>query len=543
MQLVIVLRGLAFAVVLLVLGALPASAATFTVDDGAVPGGGCTNPFNTISAAVACANPGDTINVASGTYNESVTVSVSNLTINGAQRDVDARTRSVAASAESTVNGTPNENGFFVTTGTSNVTINGFRVQNAVEHGAGGLDGVGIYLQGGSSNVRILNNIIRDNGFGLYLNGSNQLVRQNRFIDNNAAGSASGNGIYSDQGLTSSTIDRNRSSGHANGGMPLIGQIPAIPGTVPVTNLTVTNNQSDGDLNGVFATAVKTASFTDNTFINSTGFHGMQFDGGNDNITITRNTVSNNNFSAIRLNSDTDVTPNSDFTIVSNTLLNNGDFGINADDNFDGSFEFHFNHIFSNDTGGARNVTGTEMEAENNFWGCNEGPNSAGGCDSVTGNVDFDPWLILSILPPTPCLGDNGQTFQSQVVASLTRNSNGAETSGQGFVPNGTIINFSASSGSVDPASAGTVNGRATTNFTGSIGRRGDGHRVDRQRVRVGCRCNTVVTAAGLHEWRERPEQRRPRGRGRRQAEGDRGAAPAARAHQQLQHGRVPHRG
>lgn|SRR5574337_201855 len=51
----------------------------------------------------------------------------------------------------------------------------------------------------------------------------------------------------------------------------------------------------------------------------------------------------------------------------------------------------HNNIIKGNNTG-ANGLTGTAVDAENNWWGCNKGPNHP-GCDTAIGTVDFLPWL------------------------------------------------------------------------------------------------------------------------------------------------------
>lgn len=34
----------------------------------------------------------------------------------------------------------------------------------------------------------------------------------------------------------------------------------------------------------------------------------------------------------------------------------------------------------------------TSVNAENNWWGCKEGPNQP-SCDTAIGTIDFTPWL------------------------------------------------------------------------------------------------------------------------------------------------------
>jgi len=79
---------------------------------------------------------------------------------------------------------------------------------------------------------------------------------------------------------------------------------------------------------------------------------------------------------------------------------------------------------------GASAPSGT-ISAENNWWGCNAGPGSA-GCDGITGAVDADPWLQVRIIASPSTIGFSESTA---LTADLTRNSAAADTSSFGFVP------------------------------------------------------------------------------------------------------------
>jgi nitrous oxidase accessory protein NosD len=51
------------------------------------------------------------------------------------------------------------------------------------------------------------------------------------------------------------------------------------------------------------------------------------------------------------------------------------------------------NNTFKNNTVGANGDTGTSVNAENNWWGCKQGPNVGPACDTAIGTVDYTPWL------------------------------------------------------------------------------------------------------------------------------------------------------
>lgn len=118
-----------------------------------------------------------------------------------------------------------------------------------------------------------------------------------------------------------------------------------------------------------------------------------------------------------------------------------------------------FNRIAGNGTGLTSTVT-EPVDAERNWWGCNEGPNQP-GCDTVTGAVDFDPWLVLGLTANPTTISTDGDT--SELTADLTQDSDGAGA-GPGF-PEGTPIAFATDLGTVaSPRS--TADGVAMSTLT-----------------------------------------------------------------------------
>jgi uncharacterized repeat protein (TIGR01451 family) len=125
--------------------------------------------------------------------------------------------------------------------------------------------------------------------------------------------------------------------------------------------------------------------------------------------------------------------------------------------------EMHHNSISGNQTGVASTVDYLTIDADNNWWGCNEGPGSS-GCDTVTGTVSADPWLVLDLTAdPMTVFADGGT---ADLTASLTTNSDGDDTSAQGAVPDGITTTFDADLGSVSPVVTGTVDGLAMSHYT-----------------------------------------------------------------------------
>ncbi|MEO1088293.1 MAG: hypothetical protein AAFY88_29025, partial [Acidobacteriota bacterium] len=126
---------------------------------------------------------------------------------------------------------------------------------------------------------------------------------------------------------------------------------------------------------------------------------------------------------------------------------------------------FAFNRLFGNGNGLSA-ATSVEVVAENNWWGCNGGPGTA-GCDTTavtnSGAVDSDPWLIL-----------DGASFRwvkplttITLKADLRGNSDGVDVSTMGLVPDGIPGSFAdnGSFGTLLPTTVGSVAGLWQTLF------------------------------------------------------------------------------
>ncbi|HEV2800698.1 MAG TPA: thrombospondin type 3 repeat-containing protein [Pyrinomonadaceae bacterium] len=324
----------------------------------------------TITEAVAVANSGDQIDVCAGTYTETVTINKF-LNLRGAQAGVDARMR--VGQPEAIVNG---PGGAFSVTA-SNVTIDGFTVQDGTTAPLAN----GITLAANRSGHRILNNIIRNNTFGLYLNASGaiqSIVRFNRFESNNQLGAASGNAIYSDQGAANVLIEQNRFTGHASAAMVFAGT---------QSNITVSSNQLVTDNSMVFFNSSGIV-ITGNTSTNSQG-SVIFLGGGNNGMMITCNDISGGVSSAIRI-ANTGTGTNSNVTANNNNITTTP-FGIRID---------------------SGQYTGT-LNAENNYWGSPSGPTDEQGRNPAgTGVVIRDPNLVVDFIPfltaPAPDSNNDG---------------------------------------------------------------------------------------------------------------------------------------
>ena len=138
-------------------------------------------------------------------------------------------------------------------------------------------------------------------------------------------------------------------------------------------------------------------------------------------------------------------------TTVEGNSISGLTHGVLADNNAGGEQSgtaVHFNRIVGNATAGLQNNGTTAIDAIDNWWGCNEGPGQT-GCDAVVGPADADPWLVLGVSASPASIKVGGET--SEILASLTRNSDGATPSGNVF-PDGDPVAFSTSLGTITPA-------------------------------------------------------------------------------------------
>jgi len=133
-----------------------------------------------------------------------------------------------------------------------------------------------------------------------------------------------------------------------------------------------------------------------------------------------------------------------------------------------------FNRIVGSGTAGAvtnpAQLGDYTVSMENNWWGCNAGPNdAAGACDAVQGSaIDFDPWLVLE-LGANPGSIAKGDTSNLQI--DLTKNSQGMDTSSAGKLPDGVTVSFAVDLGSIAaPGTVGTGSGIANAIYQANGG-------------------------------------------------------------------------
>jgi parallel beta-helix repeat protein len=277
----------------------------------------CPNAqYSTINAAVAAAHPCDTIEVCAGTYNESVTVNKT-LTIEGETH-------------EGAVIVDPGAQGSGFNVQANDVKIEGFTVQDAVGN-------PGISLSRSFSGYVIEDNVLQNNTFGLYLNSNGAdrtVIRDNTFMANEAAGPASGNGIYSDQGVSNAVIEDNRFTPDPNANAAIIFVGNGTPSQAQ-HDLTIRHNTIDH--NGAIILAnVSDSTISHNLSVGSDS-SGVFFGGNVTGVVVSHNTLRDGNFSGINLLTDPTTFagatgPNTNNRIVHNDISGFGDSGIRLRD-------------------------------------------------------------------------------------------------------------------------------------------------------------------------------------------------------------------
>ena len=157
------------------------------------------------------------------------------------------------------------------------------------------------------------------------------------------------------------------------------------------------------------------------------------------------------------------VTGNMVENVLDGVVLTHGYAGDGANTMYPSGTSLHHNRIVNNTNGLTWDNTTVTLTAENNWWGCNEGPGQP-GCDTLAGlgTVVANPWLVMNVSAlPSPLIPGSTFTF----TADLTDNSALADTSDQGYLPNGILINFTPID-KVNPDSAALALGVASTQAT-----------------------------------------------------------------------------
>lgn len=254
----------------------------------------------------------------------------------------------------------------------------------------------------------------------------------------------------------------NPSGGSSGGGQDNGGAVGfETPGGMTVTNSTFSNNIASGaggaidysSGNSGASISITNSTFTNNTNVITGGAAAIQVYGGF-TASITGSTFTGNS--------------------TTEAFGDGGALSVITEDTVDGdgALTISGSLIVGNTAGSSGGGTGLYIDditttVNDNWWGCNAGPNQS-GCDSILQDNNgtdspYTPsnWLVLSISANPSQIGVNGTSI---LTANLATNNVG----GTGFyVPNGTSVIFAAGSlGSTTPTSTTFSSGTATSTFT-----------------------------------------------------------------------------
>ena len=434
----------------------PAAAATLTV--------GCGGTYSTIGAAVTAASSGDTIQVCAGTYDENVTDGTKKLTFDGPNAGVSAADGSARA-PEAIVDGGGNT-AFTLSDGS---TVDGFRIVGATT----GTQTTAVFANADGATVN--NSILDGNDADIIVTANSFTASGDLFQNPVQLGSGvffnSGGG--SDSSVTASKFVGDFENSAINVADPDHSHI--------ATDLEVQNNTADLTAGGNFVVVGGTSGLiVDSNTVAGSGSSGsgIRLLGDDTDFTIDGNYVHDfGAASAINLNGGSfGYLPDGSGTIDQNRLQNNTR-GINIADG-SGTIEVHYNVLTGNSVNDPPNATPPNaainnatvtntVNAQDNFFGCNTGPNTS-GCDAVIdasvqasqpSMTTTTPWLVLGSTIGTHTL-TSGQT--TTFTANLNHDNLGATVSTP--VLDGTPIAFDAlGQVTVNPGGGGLNAGIATT--------------------------------------------------------------------------------
>lgn len=455
-----------------------ASAADITVNDDGVgpgpPGANCAAPDHaTINAAIAAAAAsGDRILVCAGTYTQTQVLINKSVQLIGAGADqaiidggnavavpsVGSVRTDAAAAGNILIQGFTVRNagetggsryffGLKGTTASATIEINQVEIEGL---GAGGKD-YGIYADNTANDVvirnssitntdfnpilleqtdgdTVRNNVISQNGttntsaiFVMNYSGDNATralrINNNEIDGNNRSGVSIVTGLFG-AGATRNTVEisGNEISDFSGLAISVNNADPLASGLAgKISNVGIDRNQITPNAGAASSTGIRVQGLVSNVGIDSNDLDGLATNG----------------------------------IAINNAAPGHGPVGVDV----------YFNRVNSA-AGGLTSAATAPVDAENNWWGCNEGPGQP-GCVNVTGNVDSDPWLVLGLdASPTSIPASGGS---ATLTADLTANSSGADVGGR--FPGGVPIDFGTTLGVVQTP-IGSADGEAVSTLT-----------------------------------------------------------------------------
>lgn len=459
--------------------ATSANAGAFvSATNGSDAGNDCTDqyaPCATIQHAIdeTVVNPFVSfplITVAPGIYTEQLTVDKS-LSLHGPNSRLDDR------GPEAVIDG---GGGTAITPEASNITISGFTIStdsagtpirtvgadvnrltisdNLIEGGASGVS-----LGAGGNETKVLLNRIKSDEYGIYIGAAsyNELT----IWYNRLTGPVDSNGVFAGP---DTSIDDFRLEGNEFATSSL---------AAAITNGWILANKIAPHAGGVGLRANLTESHVRENSFRGKGAAGcLQLLGGQGDLgPSSKILVSRNDFAgckpyALQLGPDVKA-----ITITANTFPNSYD-GIVTDDSSPWDVTGSDIRVFGNPFVGLKrmgvyNAVGGELDARDNWWGCNGGPGFI-GCDKVSSGVDASPNVVLTAEaleigkdPWTAAPVDTLDPGERAWIRAYLRNGNGSEALNVSISTVSPVYFFSPG-GTLSSASAYWSNAQAESVFT-----------------------------------------------------------------------------
>ena len=233
-------------------------------------------------------------------------------------------------------------------------------------------------------------------------------------------------------------------------------------GPIDVSNNTITDNDV-----GIYSANRSVPIAISGNTLQGNRFEGILIEVGDTSVSNNRISGSNIGVAVIAFEGST---VDSQGTLVGNDITNNGNGELgfpgggillmNAPDaTTTARLTASFNRIVGNSIGLNNTTSSNPVAATLNWWGSNAGPNS----DTTSGEATTSPWLVLTASAAPAVIGPGGTAV---VTADLTTDSAGGTHPDAPFFPDQTPIAFSATGGTIAPASVPTASGKASSTFT-----------------------------------------------------------------------------